>query len=199
MTSASDKPTTMAARPTAQECPPDRRLEERLARLAAALQPRPSVTSQIALDTPDPTQTSATSAGDKPAEVRRAWQWPQTATIAVSLAVAIAGWWLYRSEVANHAEMISAATRAAGDVAEVKQALQQERDRTENLTQELATAQRTLEAEAVALAKASDKTAQKSSSSPHYGRRFRRPKHWQRQTRRRWRRNVTRPRRWPVS
>jgi hypothetical protein len=161
MTSANDKPTTMAARPMAQECTPDRRLEERLARLAAALQPRPSVTSQIALDTPDPMQASATSAGDKPAEVRRARRWPQTAAIAVSLAVAIAGWWLYRSEVANHAEMmISAATRAAGDLAEVKQALQQERDRTEKLTQELATAQRTLEAEAVALAKASDKTVQ---------------------------------------
>jgi len=150
---------------------PDRRLEERLARLAAALQPRPSVTSQIALDASDPTQSSATSAGDKPAttaplsgasaEIRRARQWPRTATTAVSLAAAIAGWWLYRGEVASHAEMmIAAETRAAGDLAEVKQTLQQEHDRTEKLTQELATTQRTLEAEAVALAKASDKTAQ---------------------------------------
>jgi hypothetical protein len=64
-----------------------------------------------------------------------------------------AGWWLYRSEVANHVEMtIPPATRASDDLAQVNQALQQERDKAERLARELATAWRALRSQATALA-----------------------------------------------
>jgi hypothetical protein len=80
-------------------------------------------------------------------------RWPMIAVIAASLAAAAPGWWLYRSEVATHVEMtIPPTTRASDDLAQVKQALRQERDKAEQLARELATAWRELRSQAVALA-----------------------------------------------
>ena len=55
--------------------------------------------------------------------------------------VLAATWWLYRSEVANHVEITIPAPTWAGDdeLAQVKQALQQEHDKTEKLARELTT------------------------------------------------------------
>ena len=146
-----------------------------------------------------------------PTYTRRARQWLKIAPIAATLVAVAAGWWLYRSEIVNHVEMtIPPATRATGDLAQVKQALQreraeapardltmeqaelemravlsrkasdeasqaqqaaqrsaaelrqalqQERDKAEKLARELATARRELESQAWALTKASDKAA----------------------------------------
>ena len=63
-----------------------------------------------------------------PTYTRRARQWLKIAPIAATLVAVAAGWWLYRSEIANHVEMtIPPATRAIGDLAQVKHALQRER------------------------------------------------------------------------
>ena len=183
--SANDKLVTMAARPTAEECARDRRLEERLARLAVALRPR--IASQIASDAPDlasvpATDKSATASSPTTdelvttaplgalADIRRTPRWLNSATIAVSLVVVAAGWWLYRSEVANSVEMTAehqqlAESRQAQQQAEASAAayqgsLTQERDKAEKLASELATARRELEAQKAALAKASDRTAE---------------------------------------
>jgi hypothetical protein len=90
---------------------------------------------------------------EAPTDTRRARQWLKIAAIAASLVTVAAGWWLYRSEVANHVEMtIPPATRASDDLAQVNQALQQERDKAERLARELATAWRALRSQATALA-----------------------------------------------
>jgi hypothetical protein len=91
-----------------------------------------------------PTAPPGTS-HEAPTDTRRVRQWLKIAAIAASLVAVAAGWWLYRSEVANHVEMtIPPATRASDDLAQVKQALQQERDG-------LATAWRELRSQAAAV------------------------------------------------
>src|SRR5580704_16366111 len=93
---------------------------------------------QAASDKPA-TAAAPTVPLEAPTDSPRARQW--IASIASSLVVLAATWWLYRSEIANHVEnTIPAATWAGDDeLAQVKQALQQERDRTEELARELIT------------------------------------------------------------
>jgi hypothetical protein len=99
-----------------------------------------------------PTAPPGTS-HEAPTDTRRVRQWLKIAASAASLVAVAAGWWLYRSEVANHVEMtIPPATRASDDLAQVNQALQQERDKAERLARELATAWRALRSQATALA-----------------------------------------------
>jgi hypothetical protein len=75
-----------------------------------------------------PTAPPGTS-HEAPTDTRRVRQWLKIAASAASLVAVAAGWWLYRSDVANHVEMtIPAATWASDDSAQVNQALQQERD-----------------------------------------------------------------------
>src|SRR5580704_12000034 len=127
---ASDKPATAAAPTVPLEAPTDSpRARQWIASIASSLAPDSrrarqwvaSIASSLATDSP------------------RARQW--IASIATSLVVLAATWWLYRSEIANHVEnTIPAATWAGDDeLAQVKQALQQERDRTEELARELIT------------------------------------------------------------
>jgi hypothetical protein len=127
---ASDKPATAAAPTVPLEAPTDSpRARQWIASIATSLAPDSrrarqwvaSIASSLATDSP------------------RARQW--IASIATSLVVLAATWWLYRSEIANHVEnTIPAATWAGDDeLAQVKQALQQERDRTEELARELIT------------------------------------------------------------
>src|SRR6266851_5435008 len=88
-----------------------------------------------------------------PTYTRRSRRWLKIAPIAAFLVAVAAGWWLYRSEIANHVEMtIPPATRASDDLAQVNQALQQERDKAETLARELAMAWRALRSQATALA-----------------------------------------------
>jgi hypothetical protein len=94
-----------------------------------------------------------------PTYTRRARQWLKIAPIAATLVAAAAGCWLYRSEIANHVEMtIPPATRATGDLAQVKQALQ--RERAEAPARELTMEQAELEMRAVLSRKASDEASQ---------------------------------------
>jgi hypothetical protein len=98
-----------------------------------------------------PTAPPGTS-HEAPTDTRRARQWLTIATIATSLVAGAAGWSLYRSEVANHAEMtIPPATRASDDLAQVNQALPQERDMAEKLAREQTTAWRELRLQTVAV------------------------------------------------
>jgi hypothetical protein len=90
---------------------------------------------------------------EAPTDTRRARWWLKIAPITACLVAVAAGWWLYRSEVTNPVEMtIPPATLAEDDLAQVKQALQQERDKAEKLARELTTAWRELRSQAVALA-----------------------------------------------
>jgi tetratricopeptide (TPR) repeat protein len=60
------------------------------------------------------------------------WELPQVALIAAFLVVSAAGWSLYRSDLANDVRLtIPPATQAGDDLAQVRQALQQERDKSE--------------------------------------------------------------------
>jgi hypothetical protein len=94
-----------------------------------------------------------------PTYTRRARQWLKIAPIAATLVAVAAGWWLYRSEIVNHVEMtIPPATRAIGDLAQVKQALQ--RERAEAPARELTMEQPELEIPAVLSRKASDEASQ---------------------------------------
>ena len=82
----------------------------------------------------------------------------QIVSIAASLVVAATGWWLYLGEVANFVEMTPPpAMRAGDDLAQVEQALQQERDKAEHRARELATMLGVLRSQVAAL---DDKTAQ---------------------------------------
>src|SRR5216683_2169666 len=90
---------------------------------------------------------------EAPTDTRRARWWLKIAPITACLVAVAAGWWLYRSEVTNPVEMtIPPATLAGDDLAQVKQALQQEHDKAEKLARELTTAWRELRSQAVALA-----------------------------------------------
>ena len=94
-----------------------------------------------------------------PTYTRRARQWLKIAPIAAILVAVAAGWWLYRSSIANHVEMtIPPATRAIGDLAQVKHALQ--RERAEAPARELTMEQPELEMGAVLSRKASDEASQ---------------------------------------
>ncbi len=100
-----------------------------------------------------PEAVRPTASLEAPADTRGAWRWPKIAAIAASVVAVGAGGWLYRGEVANHVEMaIPPATQAGDDLAEVKQALQQERDKAEKLARELAEAWRALRSQAEAVA-----------------------------------------------
>ncbi len=95
---------------------------------------------------------------EAPTDPRGAPRGLTLAAIAASLVIAFAGWSLYRSEVANHVAMtIPPVPQASEDLAQVKQTLQQERDKAEQLARELATAWRELRSQGTALA---DKAAQ---------------------------------------
>src|SRR5580704_14399010 len=66
------------------------------------------------------------------------WGLPQVALLAAFLVVSAAGWSLYRSDLANDVGLtIPPATQAGDDLALVRQALQQERDKSEKLAREL--------------------------------------------------------------
>jgi tetratricopeptide (TPR) repeat protein len=66
------------------------------------------------------------------------WGLPQVALIAAFLVVSAAGWSLYRSDLANDVGLtIPPATQAGDDLAQVRQALQLERDKSEKLAREL--------------------------------------------------------------
>jgi hypothetical protein len=107
------------------------------------------------------TMISTAAQPGAPSDIRRARRWLKIALIAACLVAVAAGWWLYRSEIANHVEMtIPPATLAGDDLAQIKQVLQQERDKAEKLARELATAWRELEMRAVLRRKASDEASQ---------------------------------------
>jgi tetratricopeptide (TPR) repeat protein len=66
------------------------------------------------------------------------WGLPQVALLAAFLVVSAAGWSLYRGDLANDVGLtIPPATQAGNDLAQVRQALQQERDKSEKLAREL--------------------------------------------------------------
>jgi hypothetical protein len=89
---------------------------------------------------------------EAPTDTRRVRQWLKIAASAASLVAVAAGWWLYSSEVANHVEMtIPPATRASDDLAQVNQALQQERDMADKLAREQTTAWRELRLQTAAV------------------------------------------------
>jgi hypothetical protein len=89
---------------------------------------------------------------EAPTDTRRVRQWLKIAASAASLVAVAAGWWLYSSEVANHVEMtIPPATRASDDLAQVKQALQRERDMADKLAREQTTAWRELRLQTAAV------------------------------------------------
>jgi len=97
--------------------------------------------------------TAPKAAPEAPADARGARRRLKITAIAASLIAAAASGWLYRGEVANHVEMtMPPATQAGDGLAEVKQALQQERDRAEKLARELAAAWRALRSQAEAVA-----------------------------------------------
>ena len=122
----------------------------------AATAPRPTSDKPVmpAVDKPATIAARPTAPFEAPTDdTPRTPRWLMTAVIAASLAAAAPGWWLYRSEVANHVAMtLPPATQAGDDLAQVKQALRQERDKAEQLARELATAWRELRSQAVALA-----------------------------------------------
>jgi hypothetical protein len=98
-----------------------------------------------------PTAPPGTS-HEAPTDTRRVRQWLKIAASAASLVAVAAGWWLYSSEVANHVEMtIPPATRASDDLAQVNQALQQERDMADKLAREQTTAWRELRLQTAAV------------------------------------------------
>ena len=76
---------------------------------------------------------------DDPDDTRPArWGLPQVALLAAFLVVSAAGWSLYRGDLANDVGLtIPPATQAGDDLAQVRQALQQERDKSEKLAREL--------------------------------------------------------------
>jgi len=76
---------------------------------------------------------------DDPDDTRPArWGLPQVALLAAFLVVSAAGWSLYRGDLANDVGLtIPLATQAGDDLAQVRQALQQERDKSEKLAREL--------------------------------------------------------------
>ena len=81
------------------------------------------------------------------------WGLPQVALIAAFLVVSVAGWSLYRSDLANDVGLaLPPATQAGDDLAQVRRALQQERDKSEELARELAAAWRGLRSQATAMA-----------------------------------------------
>jgi hypothetical protein len=66
------------------------------------------------------------------------WGLPQVALIAAFLVVSAAGWSLYGGDLASDVGLtIPPATRAGDDLAQVRQALEQERDKSEKLAREL--------------------------------------------------------------
>ncbi|HTG19761.1 MAG TPA: hypothetical protein VK681_06930 [Reyranella sp.] len=145
---AGDKPATMAAPTVPLEAPTDSpRARQWIASIAASLVTDSaharrwiaSNATSLATDSARARRWIASNATSLATDNPRARQW--IASIATSLVVLAATWWLYRSEVANHVEMtIPAATWAGGDeLAQVKQALQQEHDKTEKLARELTT------------------------------------------------------------
>jgi hypothetical protein len=98
-----------------------------------------------------PTAPPGTS-HEAPTDTRRVRQWLKIAASAASLVAVAAGWWLYSSEVANHVEMtIPPATRASDDLAQVNQALRQERDMADKLAREQTTAWRELRLQTAAV------------------------------------------------
>src|SRR5258707_1163445 len=139
---ANDKIVTTAARPTAEGCVRDRRVD--------------------ALVTTAPLGELA--------DIRRTPRWLNSITIAACLVAVTAVWWLYRSEVANHVEMAAenqqladlrqAQQQAEASAATYQGSLTQERDKAEKLASELATPRGALEMQGGALAKASDRTAE---------------------------------------
>ena len=66
------------------------------------------------------------------------WGLPQVALFAAFLVVSAAGWSLYRGDLANDVGLTTPpATPAGDDLAQVRQTLQQERDKSEKLAREL--------------------------------------------------------------
>jgi hypothetical protein len=112
---AIDKPVTTVARPFW-------RLEEQLAARRRAMADAPGPPA-LALD-----ERSARPPTDEPATTA-VWRWLKIGSIAASLVVAAAGWWLYLG-----------GTHAGDDLAQVEQALRQERVKTEELARELGAA-----------------------------------------------------------
>jgi hypothetical protein len=126
---AGDKPATMATPTVPLEAPTDSpRAQQWVA----------SIASSLATDSARARRWIASIASSLAIDSPRARQWIAATSLVVVLA---ATWWLYRSEVANHVEMTIPAATWAGDdeLAQVKQALQQEHDKTEKLARELTT------------------------------------------------------------
>jgi septal ring factor EnvC (AmiA/AmiB activator) len=130
--------------------------------VAAILRDIMPVSAMVGM-TPATMVTTAALPGG-PTDFRRARRRGKIATIAAALvAAAVAGWWLYRSEVAGddvaqrELEMPAVLSRQASDEAsqarqaaersavELRQAGQQERDKAEALTRDLAAARREIE------------------------------------------------------
>jgi hypothetical protein len=167
---------TMAAWPTAPEAPRNAELARSACRHAtpgrgrnatASPPDRPATAALPKSDKPatparDKPSTAArsiapeaarpTAPREAPADTRGAWRWLKIAAIAASVTAVAASGWLYRGEVANVEMTILPATQAGDDLAEVKQALQQERDKAEKLARELAAMWRALRSQAEALA-----------------------------------------------
>jgi hypothetical protein len=178
-------PPTMAARPTAPEAPGNPELNRSARRDASPGRGRKATPSRSdtpksaqgpatdkSATAPHPTRDRPGMAlGGKPAMIgarptaspvapigdRRVQRWFEMALFAVCLVAGAAGWWLYGSKVDNRVDMpLPPATRAGDDLAQVKQALQQERDKAEKLGGELAIARRELRSPAAASTKAGD-------------------------------------------
>jgi hypothetical protein len=119
--------------------------------MPAGAKPAANAARPTAPEAVRPTAPPGTSL-EAPTDTRRVRQWLKIAASAASLVAVAAGWWLYRSEVANHVEMtIPPATRASDDLAQVNQALQQERDKAEKLAREQTTAWRELRSQTAAV------------------------------------------------
>jgi hypothetical protein len=100
--------------------------------------------------------TTALPPGGGPTDIRRARRRGKIAPIAACLvAAAVAGWWLYGSEVAG-----DDVAQVNQDVAQVNQVVQREHERAEALTRELTMAQREVEMRAAQSRKASDEASE---------------------------------------
>ena len=147
---------TMAAWPTAPAAPCNAELARSACRHAtdrpaAAALPKRGKPATPARDKPS-IAARPTAPLEAPADTRDAWRWLKIGAIAASVVAGAASGWFYRGEVANVEMTIPPAAQAGDDLAEVKQALQQERDKAEKLARELAAVWRALRSQAEALA-----------------------------------------------
>jgi hypothetical protein len=136
-----------------------RRLQEQIEARVRAMPRRGPDAAQSPLGKAGASQSPATG---KPATGRPATLAQRSlraALLAASLVVTAAVWWFWGGDISNSVETTMLPATASDDLAQVKQALQQEHRRAEEQSRELAITWRELRSQAVALA---DKAAQDS-------------------------------------